>query len=122
MKFTYLYCTPLKTSFDGTCCLPSKNNLLRHVPFLDEGYEYVLELFNLKTDPYEKVNLAASPAHSSQLTQLQDWARQLALQMVRTQVYYLKITIICSHRVHYTRNAKEKRGRKRKIAPLKIAN
>ncbi len=43
----------------------------------------MLELYDLKADPYEQVNLAEDPAHRDQLTHLQAWARELALQMVR---------------------------------------
>ena len=44
----------------------------------------MLELFNLQSDPYERVNLAGDPANSEQLRQLQAWVRQLALEMVST--------------------------------------
>ena len=46
----------------------------------------MLELFNLQSDPYERVNLAGDPAHSELLRQLQAWARQLALEMLITLV------------------------------------
>jgi hypothetical protein len=48
----------------------------------DEGYNYVLELFDLQADPYEQVNLAKEPAYKQHLQELQSWARQLALEMV----------------------------------------
>jgi hypothetical protein len=50
--------------------------------FSDEGYDYVLELFDLQADPNERKNLATDPAYRQQLQQLQSWARQLALEMV----------------------------------------
>jgi hypothetical protein len=67
-------------TFCSSCTVILKKTLLCS----DEGYEYVLELYDLKADPTEKVSLAESPTHRDQLIQLQAWARELALQMVRS--------------------------------------